>query len=259
MRKLAEDGLDLELFMLHRLAELDGLVREGYAAYDFNAVYQELFNFCTNDLSAFYLDIRKDVLYCDRPDSHRRRACRTVLDHTFRALTAWLAPILCFTMEEVWQSRFPSDTDSVHLKLFPHIPADWRDNDLAEKWRLRRRFRRIVTGALEVERKNKVIGASLEAAPVAYVEDEAIREAIQGMKLDEVTITSTLALAPLGTRAPETAFRLDDVPGIAVAFRPASGEKCERCWRVLEEVGTHTAHPTLCDRCTDAVEHLETA
>ncbi|MFZ1988754.1 MAG: isoleucine--tRNA ligase, partial [Alphaproteobacteria bacterium] len=173
IKKLAGDGLDLELFMLHRLAELDGVVRAGYAAYDFNAVYQELFNFCTGDLSAFYLDIRKDVLYCDRPDSHRRRACRTVIDHIFRALTAWLAPILCFTMEEVWLARFPSDTDSIHLKLFPHIPAEWRDDKLAEQWRLRRRFRRAVTGALEIERKNKVIGSSLEAAPMVYVEDEA--------------------------------------------------------------------------------------
>ncbi len=255
----AENGLDLELFMLHRLAELDRTVREGYAAYDFNAVYQELFNFCTNDLSAFYLDIRKDVLYCDRPDSHRRRAARTVMDHTFRVLTAWLAPILCFTMEEVWQARFPSDEDSIHLKLFPHIPAEWRDEKLGEEWRLRRRFRRAVTGALEVERRNKVIGSSLEAAPVVYVEDEAIRAATLGMKLDEITITSTLSIAPPRSKAPEGAYRLDEVPGVAVEFQRAKGEKCERCWRVLEEVGTHKAHPTLCDRCNDAVEHMETA
>jgi isoleucyl-tRNA synthetase len=244
--------------MLHRLAELDRLVREGYAAYDFNAVYQELFNFCTNDLSAFYLDIRKDVLYCDRPDSHRRRACRTLLDHIFRALTAWLAPVLCFTMEEVWQARFPSDADSIHLKQFPHIPAEWRDDALAEQWRLRRRFRRVVTGALEIERKNKVIGASLEAAPVVYVEDEAIRSAIAGMKFDEITITSALTVAPPSAKVPSLAYRLDEVPGVAVEFQRAPGAKCERCWRVLEEVGTHKAHPTLCDRCNDAIEHMET-
>lgn len=261
----AEDGLDLELFMLHRMAELDALVRAGYAAYDFNAVYQELFNFCTNDLSAFYLDIRKDVLYCDRPDSHRRRACRTVLDHVFRALTAWLAPVLCFTMEEVWQARFPSDADSIHLKLFPHIPAEWRDDKLAEQWRLRRRFRRAVTGALEVERKNKVIGSSLEAAPKVYVEDvdTGIRVAISipdtTRPLAEMCISSAIEIASAGMAPPETAFRLDEVPGVAVEFHRATGEKCERCWRVLEEVGTHPKHPTLCDRCNDAVEHMETA
>jgi isoleucyl-tRNA synthetase len=251
-------GLDLELFMLHRLAELDGLVRESYAAYDFNRVYSELFNFCTNDLSAFYLDIRKDVLYCDPPSSMRRRACRTVLDHVFSALTAWLAPILCFTMEEVWLTRFPA-AESVHLREFPHIPQAWRDEALAKLWQARRRFRRVVTGALEIERKNKVIGSSLEAAPRVFVEDGEIRAAIAAMRLPEFAITSGLELAPAREAAPETAFRLDDVPGVAVEFRPAPGEKCGRCWMILEEVGSVAAHPKLCRRCADAVGQMEAA
>jgi isoleucyl-tRNA synthetase len=162
-------------------------------------------------------------------------------------------------MEEVWQSRFPSDTESVHLRVFPELPADWRDDALAMRWQLRRRFRRVVTGALEVERKNKVIGSSLEASPFVYVDDDEIRQAITGMKLDEVTITSSLQIAPNGAAAPASAYRLDDVSGVAVEFRSAPGDKCERCWRVLEEVGTHPKHPTLCDRCNDAIEHMETA
>ena len=107
---------ELERYMLSRLAELDTLVREGYAAYDFKRVFQTLFNFCVNDLSALYFDIRKDALYCDPYDSETRRASLTVLDRIFAALTAWLAPMLCFTMEEAWLARFPDDQGSVHLR-----------------------------------------------------------------------------------------------------------------------------------------------
>jgi isoleucyl-tRNA synthetase len=221
-------------------------------------VFQELFGFCENDFSAFYYDVRKDILYCDRPNSHRRRACRTVMDHIFRVLTAWLAPILCFTAEEAWLTRFP-EGDSIHLKTFPHVPAEWRDDGLAAKWHARRRFRRVVTGALEIERKNKVIGSSLEAAPRVYVEDKEIRAALAGMQLAEVAITSDLELMSEGAQAPADAFRMEEVPGVAVAFRLAEGGKCERCWRVLPEVGSVAAHPRLCLRCGDAVESLEKA
>jgi isoleucyl-tRNA synthetase len=212
-------------------------------------------NFCAVDLSAFYFDIRKDSLYCDRPDDPRRRAARTVFDHLFDCLTAWLAPILCFTAEEAWQFRHGRSeaeafADSVHLRLFPAVPAAWRDEALAAKWERIRALRRVVTGALELERADKRIGASLQAHPAVYADDAHV-EAFQGIDLAEIAITSA---ATLQTGAPPAgAFTLPDVPEVGVVVALARGEKCERCWRVLPEVGSHADHPGLCGRCADAV------
>ena len=134
-RVAVADMPELERVILHKLAELDELVRKAYDDYDFKRIFHALSNFMNIDLSAFYFDIRKDTLYCDAPSSMRRRACRTVLHELFMSLTAWFAPILCFTAEEVWLTRFPSEDGTVHTRLFPAIPADWRDEALAEKWR----------------------------------------------------------------------------------------------------------------------------
>jgi isoleucyl-tRNA synthetase len=240
---------ELERWVLHRLAELDVEVREGYAKYDFQGVFQKLFTFCTTDLSAIYFDIRKDALYCDAPDSLRRRACRTVLDILFHRLTTWLAPVLVFTMEEVWLERFPGDDSSVHLVDFPETPKAWIDRALAQKWDALRDARRVVTGALEVQRTAKVIGSSLEAAPEVFV-SPVLATVLGSVDFAELCITSDLSLRQ--GEAPEAAFRLTDVPDVAVLFYPAEGQKCERCWRVLPDVGTHK-HPGTCQRCNDAL------
>ncbi len=240
---------ELEAWVLHRLAVLDAEVRQGYDAYDFQGVFQALFSFATSDLSAFYFDIRKDALYCDAPDSIRRRAARTVLDLLFHRLTLWLAPILPFTAEDVWLSRFPSEDDSVHLHDFPQTPAAWLDETLAARWEAIRRTRRVITAALELKRADKTIGASLEAAPVVHVEDAALLEALRGVDMAEVSITSDLLLT--ADPAPAEAFRLAEVPGVGVVFEAAEGQKCQRCWRILPDVGSH-AHPGTCARC-DAV------
>ena len=238
---------ELERYMLSRLAELDEAVRAGYDAFDFKRIFHALFNFCVNDLSAFYFDIRKDALYCDPYDSMTRRAALTVLDAVFEALTAWLAPMLCFTMEEAWLNRFPDDQGSVHLRQFPAIPPDWRNEALAEKWRKVRPVRRVVTGALEIERKERRIGSSLEAAPKVYVADKDLRAALHRIDLAEITITSGARLL-LG-EGPESAFRLDEVKGVAVVFERAKGTKCARSWKILEEVGTDPEFPELSPRC----------
>ncbi|MBT4354093.1 MAG: isoleucine--tRNA ligase, partial [Rhodospirillaceae bacterium] len=153
------DMPELERWVLHRLSELDVIIRKGVDSFDFHALFQQLHNFCSVDLSAFYFDIRKDVLYCDAPDSFRRRATRTVLDLLFNSLTTWLAPILCFTAEEAWQARVKNTEDSVHLKTFMEIPGAWNDKALAKKWDLIRDVRKVVTGALEIERSEKRIGS----------------------------------------------------------------------------------------------------
>jgi isoleucyl-tRNA synthetase len=243
---------ELERFMLAKLAELDAQVREGYAVFDFNRVTSALFNFCTNELSAFYFDIRKDVLYCDAAGSVRRRAARTVTDEIFRRIVTWFAPILCFTMEESWLARFPGEEESVHLQTFFAVPAEWPNPGLIEKWNRIRSLRRVVTGALELERAAKKIGSSLEAVPGLYLSDKADAEIVESVPFDEVAITSGVNLLP--GEAPEGAFVLSDVKGAAVVAGLASGEKCDRCWRVLPEVARRPTH--LCDRCTDAVESL---
>ena len=245
-----EDMPELERWVLHRLAELDAEVRQGYAKYDFQGVFQKLFTFATTDLSAVYFDIRKDSLYCDAPSSLRRRAARTVLDFLFDRLTIWLAPILTFTMEEVWLCRNPGEDTSVHLEDFPETPSTWRDDALAAKWDGIRAARRVVTGALEVQRTAKVIGASLEAAPVVHVEDPSVLAALKSVNFADLCITSGISLT--GDPAPAEAFRLPEVPGVAVLFETAEGEKCQRCWQILPDVGSHK-HAHTCKRCNDAL------
>jgi len=249
------DMPELERAILHRLFELDELVRKAYNDYDFKRVFHAVSNFMTVDLSAFYFDIRKDTLYCDALSSTRRRACRTVLDHLFMSLTAWLAPILCFTTEEAWLTRFPSEDGTVHTRLFPDLPAEWRDDVLAEKWRKVRELRRVVTGALEIERREKRIGASLEAAPDVYVSNAELLAAMEGLDLAEIAITSQAQL--IDGEGPADAFRLEDVPGVAVVPQLAQGKKCARSWKILPEVGSVPGFPDLTPRDAAAVQEFD--
>jgi isoleucyl-tRNA synthetase len=250
------DMPELERYVLHRLAELHEAVIAAYDAYDFKRVYGLLLQFMNADLSAFYLDIRKDSLYCDPWSSPRRRACRTVMDQLFHCLVTWFAPILCFTTEEVWLSRFPGEGSSVHLMPFAAPPAQWRDAAIAEKWGKIRTVRRVITGALEIERQEKkVIGSSLEAAPMVYVSDPDLRSALEGIDLAEIAITSDLTLRP--EEGPDDAFRLDDVKGVAVISKLAEGRKCARSWKITPEVGADPDFPDITPRDADAVREWE--
>ena len=212
---------ELERYILHRLWQLDAHLRQACADFEFHGFYAALHNFCAVELSAFYFDIRKDALYCDRPDSLRRRAARTVLDTLFSYLTAWLAPVLVFTAEEAWLARYGEEpkgvAESVHLRTFPEAPAAWRDV-----------VREIVTGS----------------------DDERHQFA-------DVCITSDIQLS--FDPPPADAFTLADVPGVAVAPARAKGGKCARCWQVLPEVGGDREHAALCKRCADAVRHVRAA
>jgi len=241
---------ELERWVLHRLAELDKTVREGFEAYDFQGAFQAVFNFATVELSSFYFDVRKDALYCDPAGGTARRAARTVLDILFHRLTTWLAPVLVFTMEEVWLERFPGDDSSVHLVDIPETPEAWLDPLLAEKWAGIRRARRVVTAALEVQRRDKVIGASLEAAPVVHVRDKELAEALRSVDFADLCITSAIVITT--DPMPNEAFRLPEVEGVGVVFEKAEGDKCGRCWKILPDVGSH-AHPETCARCNAAL------
>lgn len=241
----------LERWILHRLVELDRSIRADYEAFGFQRAFSALFNFCTNDLSSFYFDVRKDSLYCDGIDSPRRRACRTVLDHLFHRIVVWLGPMLCFTAEEVWTERFGTgENESVHLRMFPETPDDWHDPGLGEAMAAVRSARRVVTGALEVARREATLGASLEAAPVVTVADPARLARLRDADFAELCIVSGVVLE--GGEGAVDAFRLEDVPGVAVTVMRAAGTRCARCWRVLPEVG-RDGRDDLCIRCTDTL------
>ena len=246
---------ELERYILHRLAELDGVVRKAYDAFDFKRVFSALSNFSTGDLSSLYFDIRKDTLYCEPWSSPKRRACLTVLDMLFECLTVWLSPILCFTTEEALLARDPETKASVHLKTFPEIPAEWRNDALAEKWQRIWDVRSVVTGALEVERREKRIGSSLEAAPVIAIADKTLFAAVKDEDWAEIAITSAATLE--SGKAPDGAFTLDEVPGVAVVPALAEGRKCARSWKVLPEVGSDKEFPDLSPRDAAAVREFD--
>jgi isoleucyl-tRNA synthetase len=272
---------ELERLILHRLAELDEDVRKNYAAFDYKRVFAALSAFMTTELSAFYFDIRKDALYCDPISSVTRKACLTVLDEIFQRLTIWLAPVFAFTAEEVWLARFPSENDSVHLRRSPDTPPEWRDDALEEKWRKVRAVRRVVTGALEVERVAKRIGASLEAAPVVYVPDKDLFEVISGVDFAEICITS--AIKVLNEPPPPGAFKLSyqssglsdeiekhpdavsyaktglDITGVGVVVEKAAGKKCARSWKISPEVGADVEFPDVTPRDARALREFHAA
>ena len=244
---------ELERWVLHRLAELDrrgarGLRRLRLPA----ACSRALFQFCTVDLSAFYFDIRKDALYCDAADSPRRRAARTVLDALFHRLVTWLAPMLPFTMEEVWLERFPGEESSVHLAGLPRDAG--RRGSTPRSPRSGRRSARPAASSPARWRSSAATSGSAPASRRrrwSTSPTPALRAALASVDFADVCITSDLH-ADRRCRPRPDAFALDDVPGVAVVPALADGEKCARCWKILPDVGTH-AHPGVCARCDAAL------
>jgi isoleucyl-tRNA synthetase len=246
---------ELDRWVLHRLWEMDALLRQACNELHFHTVFAELHSFCALDLSAFYFDVRKDSLYCDRQDNIKRRAARTVLDEIFTCLTAWLAPFICFTAEEAWLARYPSEshTNSIHLRAFPKIPETWYDKKLSEKWDKIRALRRVVTGAIELERKEKRIGSSLQAHPKIYASQEDL-SLFDKLDAAELFITSGADFTTDVIR--DKGFSLADMPNVTVLSNLADGKKCERCWKVLPDVGSNAKYQEICGRCADAVHYL---
>ena len=243
---------ELERWVLHRLAELDQLVRCSVDAFDFHDMFTALYNFCAVDLSAFYFDIRKDRLYCDAPDDIRRRGVRTVLDRCFDCLVRWLAPVICFTAEEAWLARHgDAPGRSIHLELFSDVPSMWQDEALGERWQTLRDLRRVVTGALELERAAKRLGSSLQAAVELFV-PERLLDLVRNVDIAELCITSAGTVQP--GPVPDDAFMLPDVADIGARICAAPGDRCERCWRVLPEVGQMPGSADLCRRCAAIVD-----
>ena len=242
---------ELERLMLHELAEQASIVRKAYAEFDYKTVVASLSAFMNTELSAFYFDIRKDTLYCDPPSSLARKAALTAIDIILDAILRWFAPILSFTADEAWQLYAPDAEPSVHLALFPDGLEAFRDERLAAKWEIIRNVRRVVTGALELERAAKRIGSSLEASPLVYVTEKKIFETLFDVDLAEVFITSNAMVT--NDDPPPGAFRLNDVPGVAVVVEKAVGTKCARSWKILPTVGDDAEYPDVSPRDAQAL------
>lgn len=248
----------LERWVLHRLSEIDETVTAAYAAHDFKRVMTALLNFASVDLSAIYFDIRKDSLYCDAPDALRRRSARTVMYLILERLLCWLAPVMPFTTEEAFlMSVFAERADSVHLLQMPETPEMWRDDELAARWEKIFRVRRVVTGAIEVERREKRIRSSLEAAPQVFVEDADLLAVFEGEAAEDIFITSQATLTH--GAGPQGAFTLDDETGIAVLPGQASGVKCARSWKYFDPATADAEFPDITPRDTEAVRAMRKA
>ncbi|WP_028134365.1 isoleucine--tRNA ligase [Bradyrhizobium japonicum] len=242
---------ELERLMLHELAVRAAAIDKAYREFDYKTVVATLSAFLNSELSAFYFDIRKDTLYCDPPSSLTRKAALTTIDLLCTSVLKWLAPILSFTAEEAWRMYRPGAEPSVHLTLFPTDLDGLRDDRLAAKWETIRNVRRVVTGALELERAAKNIGSSLEASPVIYVADRGMLATLFDIDLAEVCITSNYEVRE--GEAPAAAFRLDAVPGVAVVVEKAVGTKCARSWKISPFVGDDPEYPDVTPRDAKAL------
>jgi isoleucyl-tRNA synthetase len=252
-----KDMPELERLMLHRLSELDQLVREGFDAFDFKRIARSLLDFMVVELSAFYFDIRKDALYCDAPSSTRRKAAVQVVRHLFECLVKWWAPLLPFTTEEAWLDRH-TDARSVHLTQFPDVPANWRDDALAEKWRKIKQVRNVVTGALELERAKKRIGSSLEAVPTVYLDHAGFEDLISSAQFADICITSGIRFAYNDVPADAFAFGGMDGVGIVVDLADEQGlVKCARSWRYTDDIGSDPEFPEVSARDAAALRELQ--
>ena len=242
---------ELEKWVLHQVAELDKAVHQGYESYDFRGTFVQIANFLNLDLSRFYFDIRKDSLYCDDPDSSEHKATLKTLSILFDFTASWLAPILPFTMEEVWQIRYPNPDESVHLHDFPVAPEEWNNPDIAVKWERIREIRKLVNAEIEKQRFDKIIGSSLEAAPIVYLSQTKDIELLNSVNFSDVCITSQVELRLNNSTADK-----EDDSSIHVEFSKAEGEKCKRCWKILPDVGTYH-NPSVCQRCDQVLKGMQ--
>ena len=240
--KDVEKWPELERYMLHQIFNLNKSFKKYFKEYNFHKLYKELLNFCSLDLSAFYFDIRKDVLYCDDLNSTKRKICINLLSVTLEILLKWFAPILSFTTEEIFQIIDPEKKSSIHLEYFPIIPANWENKKLDEKWEKLKVIRNVVNAGIEVKRSSKDIGSSLEADIKIYLGQEYL-ELVKDINLSEYFITSkAIAVNMIND---DKIFKLNEVPEVGVLVEKAKGEKCSRCWKIL-------GNP--CERCGNVLK-----
>jgi len=256
---------ELEQYVLYRLAETDEQINKAIQTYNFSAIMKLVHDFCNDELSSFYFDIRKDRLYCDRPDSTEWKACRTVINTLFEWLVKRIAPVLSFTAEEAWRYRpIKTTSESIHLEILEELPDIYRNvpaQALAIKWHKLKNIREVVLGAIEPHRASKEIGSSLEAAPEVYLSEPSYQGILTDKLAAEICITSQATVTEQSI--PSDAFTLPHQTGVGVIFKKAEGKKCQRCWKILPEVGSDPDYPDLSPRDADAmrwyVEHKSAA
>ncbi len=241
--KEVENWPELERYILHQIFMLNKAFEKYFKEYNFHKLYKELLNFCSLDLSAFYFDIRKDVLYCDDLNSTKRKICTNLLSLTLDTLLKWFAPILSFTTEEIFQIINTEKKSSIHLESFPKIPANWENKKLHEKWEKLKIIRNVVNAGIEVKRSNKDIGSSLEADIEVYLGNEYL-ELVKDINLSEYFITSKAKAKNM--TSDDKIFKLDDISNVGVFVKKAEGEKCSRCWKILGN---------LCERCNAVLKN----
>jgi isoleucyl-tRNA synthetase len=234
---------ELDKWILHKIACLDKTINEHLKTFELNRIVMELHNFCSNNLSAFYFDIRKDCLYCDEDANPKRMAYLNTLSVVFDAVVKWLAPIISFTAEEAWLAR-NLGSESVHLEVLPDIPTEWYDPDCEEKWRLVKILRSAATLALERAREKKIIGSSLQAC-VALYDPDGIASEFSSEDLAELFITSCVEIK--SSHPPEEASFTEGNVSFGIEVNLAKGGKCRRCWKILPEVSQNNEE--ICNRC----------
>jgi len=245
---------ELEKFILLKLYKLDKLLRKSIYNFDFQTFYSELHNFCSNELSAFYFDIRKDSIYCDSKGDNRRRSSLYVMNQIFVCLSHWLAPVLSFTAEEAWLT-YPLNPgkNSIHLNLFPEIQEEWNNTEIETKWKFVQNIRKTITETIEIEREAKTIGSSLEAEVLLYSNNLESVKRLQSLDFSEISIVSKSTI--VNAQVPSNAVLNEEV-GVGVIVKKAQGQKCDRCWKILEEVkesDTEFGKVNLCERCNTAI------
>ena len=240
-----EEFPELEKYILHRLWEVDQIIQKCVKDFNFHLMFTTLLNFCSNDLSAFYFDIRKDSIYCDSFDSKKRRSARTLLNLIFDHLVRWLAPSLSFTCEEAWKAK--GNTSSIHLEDFLKASQDFKNNDIANKWNIIKNIRKVITGAIEKKRAEKLIGSSLEANVIIYVKED-LKKKIEEINFDEIAITSSFQL--LDYKNKKDYFALEEIDDVAVTVEKTDGQKCERCWKYTDIL----QDKQICQRCDEAIK-----
>ena len=244
----------LEKFILNKLYYCNVLLKESINNFDLQKFYTELHTFCANDLSAFYFDIRKDTIYCDSKDNIIRKSSLTVMNHLFICLVHWLAPLLSFTAEEAWQV-YPLNKlkKSIHLQEFPSIPEVWKNDEIEKQGQLLQSIRKVINGAIEVERLAKTIGSSLEANILVYTNDNTVYKELNMIDIKELAIVSSAKV--ILAKAPYPVVINEDLH-IGVIVQKSEYKKCDRCWKLLNNVKEYNneyGNINLCERCKKIV------
>ncbi|MDD5154674.1 MAG: isoleucine--tRNA ligase [Desulfovibrionales bacterium] len=246
--------VEIDRFALHQLAQITDKVRSAYEEFELHTVYHTLYQFCAVDLSAFYLDVLKDRLYTSGKESKDRRSAQAAMFYILDTLVRLMAPILSFTAEEIWQymPETAGREEGIHLAGFASLPPEFKDAALAAKWEKLLAVRAGATRALEVARREKVIGHTLSAAVRFYPAPEDYSFLSENAEL----LRTILIVSQFGVAegpAPAGSYVAEEISGLSIVVSPAKGTKCERCWTVSESVGTFTDHPTICVRCREVV------